>query len=95
MNAQRDEFNGRFESFETARTFRRNKTIAVRTLFMTFPNTWIISDRLAAVGGKNGWRTRVSDCRVKHGMTIENRCRLEDGVTISEYRYVTSKEEAA
>jgi hypothetical protein len=42
---------------------------------------------LAELGGQYAWRSRVSDCRLTLGMTIENRQRKVGKRTISEYRY--------
>ncbi len=71
--------------------FTRSFVDRVETLFRSNPWIWIDSDRLAQVGGKCGWRTRVSDCR-KRGLTIDNRVRhvqRADGsrFAISEYKF--------
>lgn len=66
------------------RTFRD----AVAEYFKTRPNVWIDAVTLEFVGGRQAWRTRVSDCRRELGMTIENRLRKEGAITISSYRYV-------
>jgi len=60
------------------------------------PNRWIVATSFESVGGRQGWRTRLSDCR-RLGMQIENRVRmvrLEDGSSykLSEYRYVPPSE---
>lgn len=48
---------------------------------------------IAKVAGCYASRTRISDCRVKLGMQIDNRQRSRlDGSTISEYRYVPAAE---
>jgi predicted secreted protein len=56
------------------------------------PNRWIAATSFEPVGGRQAWRTRLSECRVL-GMTIENRVRTitrDDGskYKLSEYRYV-------
>lgn len=67
----------------------------IKIYFTRRPGVWINADRLAHVGGKHAWRTRVSDCRRAYGMCIENRLRrVQLGgsggqtFTISEYRYI-------
>jgi hypothetical protein len=64
----------------------------VAAFFKARPNEWIDAVALEGVGGRQAWRTRVSECR-RQGMNIENRVRRErnvigDGYTVSEYRYV-------
>lgn len=69
--------------------------------FAVRPGEWINADRLARVGGKYAWRTRVSDCRLHHGMRIDNRQRRERfertglGFVISEYRYLPTEAQHA
>lgn len=65
----------------------------VADYFKARPMEWISAVALESVGGRQGWRTRVSDCRLELGMAIENRVtRLTDSEgkpwTLSEYRYV-------
>lgn len=67
----------------------------VRALFLARPNEWISAVDLERVGGRQAWRTRVSDVRRAYAMHIENRVRTvlgEDGLykvwRLSEYRYV-------
>lgn len=60
------------------------------------PNRWIVATSFEAIGGRQAWRTRLSDCR-RAGMRIENRVRTArrmDGSTykLSEYRYVPKPE---
>jgi hypothetical protein len=60
--------------------------------FKNNPGQWIDGRDLEVVGGRYAWRSRVSDCRTRLGMIIENRQRHvkgQDGTryTISEYRY--------
>lgn len=67
----------------------------VEALFRRHPGEWIDSTRLEAIGGRCGWRTRVSTVRRTRGLTIENRTRRvprPDGshYVASEYRYVPS-----
>jgi len=61
---------------------------AVALYFRTRPNVWIDAVSLEFVGGRQAWRSRVSDCRTDLGMTIENRLRKVGEITISEYRYL-------
>ncbi len=35
------------------------------------PGTWLEMHTLAAIAGLGGWRTRLSDCRLKRSMHIE------------------------
>ena len=68
-------------------------TAAVARYFRARPGVWVRATDLERVGGRQAWRTRVSDARRQYGMTIENRCRSvrwEDGKTyrLSEYRWV-------
>lgn len=59
--------------------------------FRAHPFEWIDARDLEVLGGRQAWRTRVSDCRRQLSMTIVNRQR--DGFhgtvkfTISEYQY--------
>ena len=56
--------------------------------FKAHPLTWIGTAELMEIGGANAWRTRVSECRTKLHMHIENRQSRLTGQVISEYRYV-------
>ncbi len=64
----------------------------VAAYFKAHPGEWIPAIAFESLGGRQAWRTRVSDCRRQFGMTIENRVLV--GVinghkwTRSEYRYV-------
>ena len=53
---------------------------------------WIDGRDLATIAGQYAWRTRLSECRTKLGMTIDNRQRVLEGAhgryTVSEYKYV-------
>lgn len=67
----------------------------VRDLFLARPNEWISAVEFERVGGRQAWRTRISDVRRTYGLRIENRVRTvigEDGLykvwRLSEYRYV-------
>jgi hypothetical protein len=66
--------------------------------FQSHPNVWLDGKALE-FAGRYAWRSRVSDCRTKLGMNIENRvrvCHFQDEIvpgrsrhfTISEYRFV-------
>lgn len=64
----------------------------VARAFADRPKEWIRAIDLEAVGGRQAWRTRVSDCRIRFGMVIENRVRTirrPDGsrYRVSEYRF--------
>ena len=53
---------------------------------------WIPAIEFEAIGGRQAWRTRISDARAHLPVTIENRCtrvRRPDGTVFvrSEYRY--------
>ena len=68
-------------------------TAHVAAYFRARPGQWIRATELEAVGGRQAWRTRVSDARRAYGLTIQNRCRRivePDGRrwTLSEYRMV-------
>ena len=52
-------------------------------------NTWVDGIELSTVGGRYGWRSRVSDARRKLGLRIDNRQRKVGSRTVSEYRLVT------
>ena len=63
-------------------------TERVRLLFLDRPGEWIDGCTLAAIGGYAAWRTRVSDCRTRYGMRIENEVETKPDLKISRYRYV-------
>lgn len=74
-------------------TPKRSLAEKVAQHFVEHPNTWIRAEVFMGIGGRCAWRTRISDCRKKLGMTIENRTQTvinEDGsrYTTSEYMYV-------
>ncbi len=63
--------------------------------FAQRPGQWVDGRLLATVAGNYAWRSRVSDLRTRHGLTVENRQRhLTNSrgttFTVSEYRYVPS-----
>lgn len=64
----------------------------VAAFFQARSGQWINGLAIAQVGGVYGWRTRISDCRLQLGMTIENRVRYEGRKKVSEYRYVPDDE---
>jgi hypothetical protein len=69
---------------------RATNTQTVADLFKRRPYQWIGTLELEKAGGRNAWRTRVSDARKqfeKSGWTITNRQIRLDGAVISEYRY--------
>lgn len=71
---------------------RATNTSRVREWFLSHPWQWVDTRTLELLGGRNAWRTRVSECRVKmmtDGLgTIKNRQRRDaEGVVFSEYRY--------
>lgn len=60
-----------------------------RDLFGSRPGQWMDGLYLSTVLGRYAWRTRISDCRTRFNMTIENRLiTLANGARRSEYRYV-------
>lgn len=69
-------------------TYRTAKMQQVAEFLKQHPNTWIPAVEFEQFGGRQAWRTRISDCRLKLGMTIPNRCYKKDGYTVSEYCYV-------
>lgn len=64
-----------------------NLTDRVRALFVQQPNEWIDGRQLAKVGGYAGWRTRLSECRRRYAMQIENRVIYRKDYRITRYRY--------
>lgn len=67
-------------------------TQRIAEFFKLHPFEWVDARELEIVGGRQAWRTRVSDARRQFGMDIENRCtkqKADDGTawTRSEYRY--------
>lgn len=74
----------------------------VAIYFKSRPNVWVDAVTLEFVGGRQAWRSRVSDCRTELVMSIENRQRRPGrvegrvcGPVISEYRYVPASESTA
>lgn len=68
----------------------------MEALFRSRPRVWIDSRELETVGGRNAWRTRVSEARrifQREGGTVENRQQHikwgdESYWVKSEYRFV-------
>lgn len=54
---------------------RQSNAEKVAAFFREHVNEWVGALDLETVGGRQAWRTRVSDCRKKFGMHIENRQR--------------------
>lgn len=57
--------------------------------FKNKPNQFVNGLDLAPIAGSYAWRSRVAELRTKLGMDIENRQRIVDGFTISEYQFHT------
>lgn len=55
--------------------------------FKNHANAFVNGLDLAPIAGSYAWRSRVAELRTKMGMDIENRQRIVDGVTISEYKF--------
>ena len=58
--------------------------------FQANPGTWISCYELERICGHNGWRTRVSECRVVLGMNISSppkKVKAANGVITTYYRY--------
>lgn len=69
-----------------------SRTELVANYLKARPRRWVDYHELASVGGFGGWRTRISNARIEHGMTIENRVRsLPGGVRISEYMFIPAE----
>jgi len=66
-------------------------THRVRHLFLAHPNEWIDGRELAKIGGYAAWRTRLSECRQRFGMAIENRVTHHEDHTVSKYRYTPER----
>ncbi len=62
-------------------------TERVRALFISRPNEWVDGRELAQVGGYAAWRTRLSECRKRYGMRLENQVIRHEDYTVSRYRY--------
>jgi hypothetical protein len=61
--------------------------------FAQRPGQWVDGRLLATVAGNYAWRSRVSDLRTRHGLTVENRQRTMRSSTgrkykVSEYRLI-------
>jgi len=70
----------------------RTFTERIARYFQTRPNQWIRAVELEPIGGRQAWRSRLSDARREFGMRIDNRWYTEHTpfgkVRRSEYRYV-------
>ncbi len=55
-------------------------------LFRAHPNEWLSALDIARMGGLLSSRTRISECRTKLGMDIENETRNVGRVKHSYYR---------
>lgn len=78
------------------RTFRDN----VAAFLKRRPNQWIVATEFESIGGRQAWRSRISDCRTELGMQIDNRVqrvRRADGsvYSLSEYKFVPASEPSA
>lgn len=56
---------------------RKGNRDQVAAFFRLRVGQWIAASELESVGGRQAWRTRVSECRKQLGMHIENRLRRE------------------
>lgn len=75
---------------------RLSLTARLAAYFRVREGEWVNARELLNVAGFAGWRTRVSDLRKPpYRMTIENRTRRVNGITVSEYRYQRAQTEAA
>jgi len=54
---------------------RQSNTERVADFLRAHVGRWIDASEFEALGGRQAWRTRISDCRTKLGMHIENRVR--------------------
>lgn len=63
---------------------------AIAAYLAAHPNVWISAYTLMELGGKLAFRTRISDCRLELGMTIENKVERDPKTHVAEsfYRYV-------
>jgi hypothetical protein len=67
----------------------------VAAFFRERPGEWIESLTLEDIGGRCAWRTRVSECRTRLSMRIDNRQERGRDVVLSWYRFVPRTEPAA
>lgn len=69
--------------------------VRVLAYFKSYPGKWISTRELELEGGRNAWRTRVSDARKvveAEGGVIQNRQeRRADGSIWSVYRYLPAQ----
>lgn len=61
-------------------------TLKVARYFRSKRYTWIRAEALMRIGGRCGWRTRVSDARRRYRLPIQNRVRQVGKYRVSEYR---------
>lgn len=81
---------------ETASSSKQTMCERLAMHFKAHPDTWLDARGLLSVAGFGGWRTRISNLRYPpYNMQIVNRTRREHGYTVSEYKFVTAKTEAA
>jgi len=74
---------------------RQNFTLRVAEYFKARPLVWIDARDLEQVGGRQAWRSRVSDARRFYRMTIENKVERYPGFTRSLYRFVPEQPNSA
>ncbi len=79
------------------RVSRATFTSRVAVFFLSHPHEWVSAIALESVGGRQAWRTRVSECRRTLRMDIRNRqysVTRKDGskFQLSEYCYIPSSE---
>lgn len=65
---------------------------SVAAFFRAHPHQWIESKDLERIGGRCAWRTRVSECRTKFAMSIDNRQERGPDVVLSWYRFTPRPE---
>ena len=78
---------------------RQSFTDRVEALFKARPDTWVDAIELERIGGRQAWRTRVSQCRRERGMVIENKQMKQRDPqgrvwTTSLYRWVSQPQDA-
>lgn len=74
------------------RSRRETNRRKIRTLFLQHPGKWFLASDLESDGGRQAWRTRVSEVRrellAENKGTIVNRVSRFTGMVVSEYRYL-------
>lgn len=73
---------------------RQAFTLRVAEYFKARPLQWVDARELEAVGGRQAWRTRLSEARRFYGMTIENKVERHPTFTKSLYRYIPEQGQA-